>query len=211
VSRPRSQSYLRQPLNELLGTPAAVRVLRELSLKGSAVATVQLARDTLMTLAAVRNSLAQLSVTGLVESFGARAGVYALNEDHPLASVLQRLFHEERAWWQGILSQLSESLQSDERIVAGYLYGSVARQEDIPRSDVDILLVTSGAPDAVLEDFRSRVQELERHSFVALSIVGISRKEARQKAAANDSWWMNVLKDAVPLKGPRAEHLSSKR
>jgi predicted nucleotidyltransferase len=209
VRKPASLSFLRRPLNNLLGTQANVRSLRELAAT-SPLSTVQLARATKLNLSGIRRTLDNLQATGILKSFPGRDRFYALNLEHPIAAALLALFDSERAWWDSIRSTLEESIRNDKRIAAAYVYGSVARGEDRPGSDIDLVLITHEDPSPVLNQYRERLQVSQEKLGFNLSLVANTLAEVKKKRRNGDVWWANVTRDALPLKGVRPEHLAGK-
>lgn len=209
MRKPASLSFLRRPLNNLLGTQANVRSLRELAAT-SPLSTVQLARATKLNLSGIRRTLDNLQATGILKSFPGRDRFYALNLEHPIAAALLALFDSERAWWDSIRSTLEESIRNDKRIAAAYVYGSVARGEDRPGSDIDLVLITHEDPSPVLNQYRERLQVSQEKLGFNLSLVANTLAEVKKKRRNGDVWWANVTRDALPLKGVRPEHLAGK-
>lgn len=209
MRKPASLSFLRRPLNNLLGTQANVRSLRELAAT-SPLSTVQLARATKLNLSGIRRTLDNLQATGILKSFPGRDRFYALNLEHPIAAALLALFDSERAWWDSIRSTLEECIRNDKRIAAAYVYGSVARGEDRPGSDIDLVLITHEDPSPVLNQYRERLEVSQEKLGFNLSLVANTLAEVKKKRRNGDVWWANVTRDALPLKGVRPEHLAGK-
>jgi DNA-binding GntR family transcriptional regulator len=83
------------PLDQILGTAAAVRVLRELTMGGEH-APPHIAAQTNTSRPAVREALLRLEATGLVERVGqGRNVLYRIDEAHPLARRIIKLFKSE--------------------------------------------------------------------------------------------------------------------
>ena len=209
MRKPASLSFIRRPLNDLLGTQANVRSLRELAAT-SPLSTVQLAKATKLNLSGIRRTLDNLQATGILKSFPGRDRFYALNLEHPIAAALLALFDSERAWWESIRSTLEKSIRNDKRIVAAYVYGSVARGEDRAGSDIDLVLITHEDPSQVLNQYREGLQESQEKLGFNLSLVANTLAEVKKKFRSGDVWWANVTRDALPLKGVRPEHLAGK-
>jgi DNA-binding transcriptional ArsR family regulator len=83
------------PLDHILGTVAAIRVLRELT-QGGEFAPPHIAAKTLTSRPAVREALIRLESEGIVERVGqGRNVLYRLVEDHPFTRRLIKLFRSE--------------------------------------------------------------------------------------------------------------------
>ena len=71
---------------------------------------------------------------------------------------LKVLFEQERARWEGLQEDLREGLVSQKDIRSAWLYGSVARGQDEPRSDVDVALVVNEDSLDVTHRVRDAIQ-----------------------------------------------------
>ena len=88
-------SKKRQPLDQILGTQASVRVMRVLS-EGGVHAPPRIARQTDISRPAVREALIRLESEGIVERVGdGRNVLYRLVTDHPLTKRIVKLFRTE--------------------------------------------------------------------------------------------------------------------
>lgn len=210
MRRSSPQSHLRYPLTRLLGNGGNVRVLRALSAYAAPLSAAQLARDAGLTPQGVRLVLDELVGQGAVASLGqGRSRLYSVDPAHPLASVLKALFAAERARWEGLLSRLRDALSAFEQVDAAWLYGSVARGEDGPASDIDLALVVRGAPGEAAEAVRERLRPLEDELRVAFSVVALSHADVVERAA-NDPWWGALARDAKVLKGGTPESTAAR-
>src|SRR5438105_4504090 len=126
----RSQSFLRHPLNHVLRTEGAVRVLRELLASGNAVAIPRLAHATRLSPQTVRNILlGDLLTTGIVETIGqGRATLYRARVAHPLYAPLAQLFDMEQRRFEHIVQTLVSSAKATAPdVLAVWIFGSTAR------------------------------------------------------------------------------------
>src|SRR3712207_2451264 len=92
-----AQDALQAPLNQILGTEANVRILRELSLADVPLSRSDLAARAGLSVPGVSAALEKLRPTGIVSfvGTGARPSV-RLREEHPLHAWLQALFQAEQ-------------------------------------------------------------------------------------------------------------------
>lgn len=196
------QSHLRYPLTRLFGSPGNVRVLRALS-DGVASSATQIAAAAGLTPQGARLVLDALAALGIVTVKGAaRTQLFELAAIHPFRHAIVELFEAERVVWEGLVARLRERLKKRAGVQAAWLYGSVARGEDTPASDIDVALLVS-APnvgDRVREDLMPFEDELGVH-------VSVTALTSQDLAALRegDKWWSEVVRDSRVLKGARPE------
>jgi DNA-binding transcriptional ArsR family regulator len=147
MARPRPQSTLRYPLSAILGTEGNLRVLRELARHGGELSAPSLVARTMLAPASVHQSLLALEALEIVARLGSgRVHLYRMRESHPIAPALKALFRDEEARFDAILAALrAAAAGSGEDIAAVWLYGSVARGDDKPTSDVDIVVIAKSS------------------------------------------------------------------
>ena len=95
-ARPNRNFY--HPLDAILGTPAAVRIMRMLSLEGVSVSPLLLAVRCCLGRAGTWQALRRLQTAGIIEQADGRPRFprYRLAASHPLAEPLRELFEWER-------------------------------------------------------------------------------------------------------------------
>ncbi|MCX2862755.1 nucleotidyltransferase domain-containing protein [Paucibacter sp. PLA-PC-4] len=195
-----TQSYLRYPLTGLLGSAGNVRVLRALVADRALQSAPQLAAMAGLTPQGARGVLDALARQRLAKVHGSgRTQLYELNASHPLSASLTALFQQEQTRWEGLLTSIRELLEHHGvAISAAWLYGSVARGEDSPASDVDVALLVRSA--AVAEQVREALMPLEDEQQIRISLTALTAKELAA-LPEDDPWWMNVVRDSRVLKG----------
>ena len=195
-----AQSHVRYPLTSLLGSAGNVRVLRALISDRSPQSVAHLARRSGLSPQGARLVLDTLVRQRLVVVYGSgRAQVYGLNASHPFSGAVVALFEEEERRWQRLLETIREVLAAHGADVqAAWLYGSVARGEDTPQSDLDVALLVASpeVTDRVREDFIAT--EDEHHIHIALT--GLAAEELAA-LPDDDPWCADVVRDARVLKG----------
>lgn len=195
------QSHLRFPLTRLFASAGHVRVLRALMAYGAPLSVAQLAADSGLTTRGTRFVLESLVSQGMVSVLGqARSQLYCVAPRHPLADAVKTLFEQERGWWEGVQEALRQALASRREVRSAWLYGSVARGEDGPRSDVDIALVVSQDDVEVSHQVRDAVQALGDTLSLHFSAVVFTPAELAA-IRKDDPWWADVVRDAKVLKG----------
>lgn len=119
-----------------------VRVARVLADHGGSLGVSDIARRARLALPSTRTALRRLLESEVVTAVGAgRSMVCALRPEHPLAPALTVLFAAEREQADTVLGAIRYAAAALRPApLAVWLYGSVARGEDEPTSDIDIAL-----------------------------------------------------------------------
>ena len=146
---------LREPLDDLFAAGSHIRVLRALeALPGSvAVSGRELARRAGVSQPTAREVLASLERQGIViVSRSLRRDAYQLNHEHVLVPLLRELFARERSVPEEVERSVADAVGKIGTVTAAYLFGSAARGDMHPNSDIDVAIVTPRAPpDAAFE------------------------------------------------------------
>jgi predicted nucleotidyltransferase len=154
-----------------------------------------------MTARGVRNTLDALVAQGAVKVLGpASSRLFAPALNQPLVSALAQLFEAERQYWQQLQDQLHDGLATEKHVRSAWLYGSVARATDGPRSDMDVALVLDEDRLDASRQVRDAVQGLGDRLGVHISPVVLTPSELA-KLSPSDPWWAEVSRDAKVLKG----------
>lgn len=200
-ARSQAQSHLRYPLTSILGSAGNVRVLRALVADRSPQSAPQLAGVAGLTPQGVRLVVDTLARQQLVVAHGSgRAQLYALNSSHPFFDPLVALFHEEQQRWDTLLESIRETLaKRGPAVSAAWLYGSVARGEDSPASDLDIAILVRS--QTVADQVRADLMPLEDGQQLRISLTALTPKELAA-LPEDDPWWSDVVRDGRVLKGP---------
>ncbi len=203
-------SVFHHPLELILGTPAAVRILRELSLHGGEIPTTALAERIRLSRQGTIGAIKRLLETGVIEQVGAGHAVsYRIDRRHPLSKPLTGLFKAEVARVDRIFHLIREFAADCEKgLVSIWLYGSVARHEDRSDSDLDLMVVMEEetgltAASALREKLRQLRDRALNPSVTALTVNDIHRM-----AATRRSDWDEVAEDAVVLYGASPRELA---
>jgi DNA-binding Lrp family transcriptional regulator len=139
---------IRRPLDDLFGNPNNVRVLRHLILYPSPVITGRgIARELGMSHATCIRSLNNLVDLGMLtrKRVGSSATYELAESSAILTDILEPAFRTESQLLQGLVDTMLVGIKG--KVIAAYLYGSVARGEDTPSSDVDVLLILKNPSD----------------------------------------------------------------
>lgn len=199
-ARSQTQSHLRYPLTGILGSAGNVRVLRALVADRSPQSAPQLAGVAGLTPQGVRLVLDTIARQQLVMVHGSgRTQLYALNQSHPFSGTLVVLFQEEQRRWDALLESIREVLaKRGPAVSAAWLYGSVARGEDSPASDLDIAILVRS--QAVADQVREDLMPLEDGQQLRISLTALTPKELAV-LPEDDPWWSDVARDGRVLKG----------
>jgi predicted nucleotidyltransferase len=197
-------SFIRQPLDIILGTTASVRVLRALLAHGGPLPVSRLARDTRITPNGVRDALHLLEQAGAVEAVGfGRTRLFQTVKKNSLITALEKLFSAERKRFEQILETIKQATVSP-GIVAVWVFGSVARGEDKMGSDLDVALVID-APgsdvDQIADAVRDRLLMQTRRLGFSPSVVAVAPADLHRLKAERARLWSDLVRDGRVLKG----------
>lgn len=135
-----------------------------------------------------------------------RATLYELDIRHPLALSLKTLFADEQSQWENLMRDLRATVGKLKDVEAAWYYGSVARGEDLPNSNMDIAIVVTVDPEAATDALREALREIERTYAVTCSVIGVALADVREMAQGN-AWWQEMARDAKVLKGMLPDRL----
>ncbi len=173
------QNVIRYPLNELLGTPANVRLMRVLAEEViGPIGASEAAEMTGLTLAGARRALMKLAKTGFVQSVGGRRSQrYVLRESDPIINTIRELFRNESKRYQVLRTQIREALENLPEIQAAWI--------DSPPTQVGKplqigILSDSRSLSYLGDQVRMRLAEMEREFDVIVEIRTFSRADAPQ-------------------------------
>jgi predicted nucleotidyltransferase len=207
----KAMSFARQPLDAILTGTGSVRVMRALLAHGGALSVSRLAADTRLTPNGTRGVLADLELTGVVESLGGgHTRLFHAVAGHPLVAALDALFAVERKRFDAILSEVTAAT-TDDRILATWLFGSVARGEDTSSSDLDIAIMVIGDPaqvDVIADAVREALRVCGKRMGFSASVVAMHLTDVRRLIQERAPLWSDLLRDAQVLKGAPPERVA---
>lgn len=203
MPRTANQSFLRKPLTWILGNNANLATMRELCLHGGELSAPQLIASTGLAASSTQGALAALVEANIVRSMGSnRVKIYAVERTHPLLSHIEALFAAEDDRYARIRAGITAIARRTPGVAAAWLYGSVARSEDRPASDVDVALLAEGDIESVVQHFREKLGGTQRDLSFRASVVGVGVGDVATMAEQGRTWWTAVLDDAMTLHGP---------
>ncbi len=206
--RPPPTSALFQPLDALLGTVPAIRILRLLCAHGGALSASHISRETRLTPPTVRTTLRRLSGGDVVAVHGGgRSILYSIKREHPLVAPLESLFRAEREPVDALIKALHlAAAKMKPAPYALWLFGSAAGGRDTASSDIDLALVGSN------EQLQRQVDRLRRVADTSapnpgrrLSVVGMSPADLLRLSTGNRRFWNALRRDAAVLHGEDPE------
>ena len=198
-------STLHRPLDAMLGTVANVRVLRALTEHGGALAATAIATRARVARQSAWNAVARLSELGIIETFGEPHGtLFRLNAAHPFVASLQALFQSEAQRVERLFETVRAAAKAMKPApIAIWLYGSVARGEDKPGSDIDLAILSpADHPSAQEMALTDALYPFMGELTSRMSIIGMTRADVRRMKRGGDRIWKEIERDAVPIVGP---------
>ena len=129
--------------------------------------------------------------------------VYALRPEHPLAAGITALFELERQQADAVLQAVRRAAtRLTPAPLAVWLYGSVARGEDQPTSDIDIALVSAlPDPGPQAEILRKKIARALPEREQRVSVIALAPSDVRRMAREGADLWNALVHDAAVLAG----------
>lgn len=192
------------PLDEVFGTPALVRVVRVLARHGGSLGVSDIAHRANLSMPTTRAALRRLVDVELVAAVAAgRTVVSTIRSEHPLTPALVALFNAEREQATEVLDAVrGAAAMLRPAPLAVWLYGSVARAEDAPKSDIDVLLVTAESrPTVQAEGLRDAIAQALPIWAHRISVVALGPNDVRRLAREHTDFWQALERDAIVLAG----------
>lgn len=188
---------------ETFASPPKLKMLRHLWRSGAPHTGRELARAVGLDPKNASIVLRELTAGGLVSRRRAgRAYLYSLNSaNYVVSDILSRLFESERSWLQVLATEIREV--AGRHVDAIVLYGSLARRQAGPGSDIDFLVVvrSQADPAVILERINSHRLRLEERYGRPVSVLVMRRSALRQKAQAGDRFVLDVLAQGQVVAG----------
>lgn len=198
--------WLRNPLDDILSSPAKVAVLRAVLRVASPLSGREIIRRASVGYGPGWKALQALTASGVLsKQQHGRVSTYAVRDPAlPLIGRLRDLFADEHGRTREVAAELAERIPEALSIA---LFGSEARGDAKPGSDTDLLVVV----DRTRQDVERRVRDAcldlaERHGL-ALAWHVADLGELREWDKVDHPFWRNVLKDGLNLHGESLEGL----
>lgn len=194
-------------LDEVLGSTTKVRILRALM-----PLTAPVSGHEARTLAGVRSqsgvrvALNDLTELGILEREDTRRiRLFRINRRHDLAEPLAALFRAESSRVGALRQALQDVLEAgavQEHTLSIILFGSNARGEARPTSDLDLLVATRAEPaDHVRDVLMDAIPEIERRFGLRISPLLLSKERVQERYRDGDPLMQNIHADGRTLYG----------
>ncbi len=174
------QSFLRNPLNYILGTEAQVRILRVLSQTQNPLSGSEIASQCDLTFRGASKALESLVGVEIVSYIGReRSKLYILFNEHPLAPLLKRLFKNESDIYPAFLEDakgLFDQIKS--KPTCAWIEGDLANNNDIPGSVIRLRFLAGSSEIEVIEkSIVDLVGKLEKKFLVDIELTSMTKAD----------------------------------
>ena len=192
------QGTLSHPLNQILGTEASVRVLREILLSDIPIGIAELARRTMLQASGLPAVCARLEDLGIIETVGRGRGRQLRRaKRNPLVDPLVSMFTAERSRAVMVLSDIRQRVQNMS-LRAAWIEGPVARDEDRPDNPIVVVaLTTADTVESVRTTLWGQLLPVQESHDVSIEL----RVETEADLVAADDSRIADLQTAMPLAG----------
>lgn len=194
-----------KPLSDVLGSRIKVDILRLLSRTRSDHTGRELAGLIGYSHNATRSALEELESSGLViHRQAGRANLYSLDADNVIyTDILSPAFLVEDRLLNEVASIISRWIGDDLSSIV--LFGSVARGEEGPGSDIDVVVIVKDGVDldGKEDPIADASVEVARCFGNQLSPILVTESEFARKQRSKKGLWRDVAQDGVKLKSNR--------
>ncbi len=200
----KKKAFISYPLDWVFSAPSHVSLLRALKDSAEGMSGRAAARAAGINHQACRQALDRLEGIGIIVRQGSgHTQLVRLNLDHALVKdALLPLFRAEKEFQATLRDSIKHSLGKAARTAT--IFGSAARKEDRPGSDLDLLLVTDAATKASLSDKALEFgRGFTKKYGIRLSPITYSTSEAKAKYRNGDPLLKNILSHGIDLLGEK--------
>lgn len=140
-----------------------------------------------------------------------RSYLYSINKDnYVVKTILKPFFEKEEEAFSSILAAIKNSLlRTNAKIISMAIFGSVARKEDVSKSDIDLIVITESLKaKKIIEDKLDNIAEDMAQKFhTAISPYIITEGLFRKRHKERDPFIAEVLKSYILICGKPLERL----
>ena len=198
---------LNNVLDNIFVNSANIAVLRALNERVAGISGRETAR-----LAGIGLRSAQIALDNLVnlkvvnKQAGGREHLFSLNRKNYISNeIIAKLFVTEQKYKKSVLNEITNSLSPLTDSVI--LFGSVARKEELPDSDMDICIVFKKNKSKIEKIVNALRDELYDKYGVTLAPFYITRKEFKKRAENQKSPVNEILTDGIIISGIKTKEL----
>lgn len=199
---------LLRPLDAVLGSTAKVRILRALLPMTAAASGAEVrSLSGVRSVGGMWTALEELTDLGVLQRDDTRRiQLFRVNRDHDLVAPLAALFDAESRRMTRLRNALQEILDGGavrKHTLSIILFGSNARGDARPASDLDLLVVTGGESqvERVLQVLIAGIPEIQRRFGVRASPYVMEKARVRERFRDGDPLMQNVLSEGRTLYG----------
>ncbi len=192
-------------LNAVFSAQSNMKIMRAMINYSQGITGREVSRITGLSPRACLNSLSSLESLGIIKRLrGGRDHSFQLNTKHFLYSeVLSPLIIAEKKFQDAIKKDITYKLKGKCKSI--YVFGSVARKEDSPNSDLDICVVMNNKKEQhILEN---EITELSKEVFqkygIALSPFFITANDFMHKYNSNKAPVADIVKEGILIYGSK--------
>jgi len=180
-------------LQKLFGSEARVKVLELFTLNaGSEFYLREIAQRTGLAVRSVQRTVKDLSEIGILDREARGNSVYfRLNAANPITLDLKAIFLKT----VGLGELIMEALADESQIDAAFVFGSVAKGDEIASSDIDVAIIGKIASRRLTDI----VTNLEHQTGREVNITTFSREEWGERISTGDHFATTLLREAKIL------------
>ncbi|MEX2154553.1 MAG: nucleotidyltransferase domain-containing protein [Gemmatimonadaceae bacterium] len=200
-------SAAREPLAYALGTRAKVACLRVLATTSASLTQRDVARRAGTQHRSSQLALDELVALGVVHrTQGGRDFLVRLNDSYYLSDTLRQIFRAEAQGFLTLrtgLAAVVSQIQRSARPLSVVLFGSVARGDDKPGSDLDILVISADAAgiETTLARLDTARDQLESRFGYALRPIAYTVSDARRRWRRHEPPLPEIVRDHIAIVG----------
>lgn len=191
-----------EPLDDILGQQAKIKILRSLVLKGAELSGRQIAEEARLSHTGIHNALKDLVASHVIQERRAgKALLFKLNQENYLVrEMLKPLFARENSLFELALKATIKRIPVP--IISLVLFGSLAQKRETPGSDIDLMVIVSPQHKA------KAAEAFDKISNAFLSLYGktispyiITVKEFQNKYRQRTPFIIEVVKTGIVMQG----------
>jgi len=183
-------SALKNPLNEILGYQANVRLLRCLIETGEPLSHSELAERTGLSLPGIHKVVSRMTKTGIIRFTGSgKQQQIGIRNEHPLIEIIKELFKAEKEYFRSLIKSLKETIEDLElKPKSAWIFGKVAQGSEEYGDPIRIALLGEVKTiDDITDQFRDLLIEssIEKKFDVTIDIKGLTLADIESKPGIN--------------------------